>query len=82
MTTGSPQLVRQWLLLKKLCASHVGKTVAELSRELEVNAKTIRRDLIVFRDAGFPIDESTGAGGRKSYRIVNGPSAFNRTRPH
>lgn len=72
MTTGSPQLVRQWLLLKKLCASHVGKTVAELSSELEVTAKTIRRDLAVFHDAGFPIEESAGPTGRKSYRVVNG----------
>lgn len=72
MTTGSPQLVRQWLLLKKLCASHVGKTVAELSSELEVNAKTIRRDIMVFRDAGFPIEEATGPSGRKSYHIANG----------
>ncbi|MCB9926467.1 MAG: WYL domain-containing transcriptional regulator [Planctomycetaceae bacterium] len=72
MTTGSSQLVRQWLLLKKLCASHSGKTVAELSSELEVNAKTIRRDLTVFHDAGFPIEESTGPSGRKSYHIANG----------
>jgi len=72
MTTGSPQLVRQWLLLKKLCASHAGKTVAELSSELEVNAKTIRRDLTVFHDAGFPIEDSTGPSGRKSYHIANG----------
>ena len=72
MPTGSPQLVRQWLLLKKLCASHSGKTVTELSSELEVTAKTIRRDITVFRDAGFPIEESTGPSGRKSYHIPNG----------
>lgn len=59
-------------MLKKLCASHSGRTVAELSGELEVNAKTIRRDLAVFHDAGFPIEESTGPSGRKSYHIANG----------
>jgi len=72
MPTGSPQLVRQWLLLKKLCASQSGKTITELSSELEVTAKTIRRDITVFRDAGFPIEESTGSSGRKSYHIPNG----------
>ncbi|MEO8493887.1 MAG: HTH domain-containing protein [Planctomycetota bacterium] len=72
MTTGSSQLVRQWLLLKKLCVSHTGKTVAELSRELEVTAKTIQRDLAVFHDAGFPIEQTAATAGRKSYHIVNG----------
>lgn len=72
MTTGSTQLVRQWLLVKQLSAANVGKTVAELADELEVNAKTIRRDLAVFRDAGFPVEEATGPSGRKSYRITNG----------
>ncbi len=72
MTTGSPQLVRQWLLIKKLCVSQLGRSVAELADDLEVNAKTIRRDLTVFRDAGFPLEESTGPSGRKSYRITHG----------
>ncbi len=72
MTTGSPQLVRQWLLLRRLCETTVGQTVVELADQLEVHAKTIRRDLAVFRDAGFPIEETTGEAGRKSYRLVNG----------
>jgi len=50
----------------------VGKTVAELSSELEVTAKTIRRDLAVFHDAGFPIEESAGPTGRKSHHIASG----------
>lgn len=72
MTLGSPQLVRQWLLLRKLSASHSGKTVEELSSEFEVNTKTTRRDLAVLRDAGFPIEESTGRFNRKSYRLESG----------
>ncbi len=72
MTTGSPQLVRQWILLKKLCVSQTGWTIAELAAELEVNAKTIRRDIAVFRDAGFPVEDVRGASGSKSYRIPAG----------
>ena len=32
-------------MLKKLCVSSVGKPISDLANELEVNAKTIRRDL-------------------------------------
>jgi proteasome accessory factor B len=59
-------------MLKKLCVSSVGKPISDLANELEVNAKTIRRDLAALHDAGFPIEETTGPSGRKSYRIVNG----------
>ena len=69
MNTGSPQLVRQWLLLKMLSGKGVGQTVERLAVELEVTDKTIRRDLTVFRDAGFPVEEQAGHHGRKTYRI-------------
>lgn len=72
MGTGSSQLVRQWLMLKKLCVSSEGKSIADLADELEVNAKTIRRDLATLHDAGFPIEETTGPSDRKPYRITNG----------
>ena len=48
------------------------RTIVELADELEVNAKTIRRDIVVLRDAEFPLEESTGPSGRKSYRVTNG----------
>jgi hypothetical protein len=49
MRDDSP-LVRQWMLLKTLSARHYGVKVREMAGELEVNEKTIRRDLELFRD--------------------------------
>lgn len=68
MREASP-LVRQWILLRTLCASRYGVTVKELAAELEVGEKMVRRDLDAFRTAGFPLIETVGQFGRKSYRI-------------
>jgi len=68
MGEASP-LVRQWILLKTLCARHHGATVKELAEEMSVTEKTIRRDLEAFSSAGFPLTETVGQFGRKSYRI-------------
>jgi predicted DNA-binding transcriptional regulator YafY len=57
------------MLLRILCARHHGATVKELAGELGVGEKTIRRDLAAFQTAGFPLLETTGQFGRKSYRI-------------
>ncbi|MFC1596571.1 helix-turn-helix transcriptional regulator [Planctomycetota bacterium] len=66
---GQTPLVRQWILLRTRCARRQGVAVKELAAEMEVNEKTIRRDLETFQSAGFPIDEQAGAFGRKSYLI-------------
>jgi hypothetical protein len=55
MTEVSP-LIRQWILLRTLCAQHYGVTVKELASEMDVNEKTIRRDLEAFQTAGFPLN--------------------------
>lgn len=65
-------LVRQWILLKALSVRNDGLTICELAGELEVSEKTIRRDLTTFKTVGFPIEEATGAYGRKSYRLDPG----------
>ena len=51
-------LVRQWIVLRTLCAKHYGITVRELAEEMGVSDKTIRRDLEAFQRAGFPLEES------------------------
>lgn len=70
-----PPLVRQWVLLKTLAARRYGATVAELAQELGVHEKTIRRDLIVFQEVGFPLEETAGERGRKTWsmRTQGGP---------
>jgi proteasome accessory factor B len=65
----NPPLLRQWLLLKTLSARHHGATVAEMAAELGVTEKTIRRDLKAFCDVGFPIVETVGDHGRKTWRV-------------
>ena len=64
-----PPLVRQWVLLRALCARHYGATVKELAEELGVSLKTIRRDLDVLGGAGFPMEETVEQFGRKKWRI-------------
>jgi proteasome accessory factor B len=57
------------MLLRLLCSRRQGLTVAELSKELEISAKTIRRDLDTFRTVGFAVEEVVGEFGRKSYKL-------------
>ena len=64
-------LQRQWSLLKSLSARHYGITVREMAGEMGVSEKTIRRDLDVFRDVGFPLEETVGDFGRKRWRITH-----------
>ena len=71
MTEASP-LVRQWILLRTLCARHYGATVKEMSAEMGVSEKTIRRDLETFQSAGFPLVETVEDFGRKKWHIEAG----------
>jgi predicted DNA-binding transcriptional regulator YafY len=69
-----PALRRQWILLSALSARHYGLTVQEMVTESGVAAKTIRRDLDLFRSLGFPLEESVGEFGRKTWKIGQGGS--------
>jgi len=72
MDTSMPQdspLVRQWVLLRTLCARHYGVTIKEMAQETGVSEKTIRRDLEMFQQAGFPLIETVTDHGRKKWRI-------------
>jgi predicted DNA-binding transcriptional regulator YafY len=65
-------LVRQWILLRKLCSHHYGLTVKDMVHELNVSEKTIRRDLETFQTVGFPLKEVVGEFGRKKWHIEDG----------
>lgn len=72
-------LRRQWALLRALSAARTGLTLREMAAELGVTERTIRRDLDVFRDVGFPLEEQVGDFGRKAWRVrpgVGPPLAF------
>ncbi|MFO1043485.1 MAG: WYL domain-containing protein [Planctomycetaceae bacterium] len=66
-------LTRQWRLLQVLSARRQGVTVRELSAELEVVDKTIRRDLLQLARTGFPLLETSGDHGRKSWKLDTSP---------
>jgi proteasome accessory factor B len=65
--SGQQPLERQWIVLRTLSARRFGATVRELAEELEVSQKTIRRDLILLRDLGFPVSPREGAHGRNHW---------------
>ena len=65
-------LVRQWILLRKLCSCRYGVTIKDMVHELNVSEKTIRRDLETFQTVGFPLNESVGDFGRKTWQIEAG----------
>lgn len=73
MKNQSP-LVRQWTLLRTLSARHYGVQVREMAQQLGVAQKTIRRDLQVFKEVGFPIEETAGDHGRKTWRMQAAPN--------
>jgi predicted DNA-binding transcriptional regulator YafY len=62
-------LLRQWRLLRMLSARRLGNGDAEAAAELTVTEKTIRRDLIAFQRVGFPLAETVGDHGRKTWRL-------------
>lgn len=68
MAEQSP-LVRQWILLRTLCANRGGLTIKEMATEMSVSDKTIRRDIETFQQAGFPLQEKVGDFGRKHWQI-------------
>ncbi len=69
MSREDTTLRRQWLLIRKLSASRLGISVREMADQLEVEPKTVRRYLNMFREIGFPIVEDVLARGLKKYRL-------------
>lgn len=66
---GATSLARHWRIVRMLSASQLGVTVAQLAREMSVSQKTVRRDLELLREVGFPLEERAERFGRKSWRI-------------
>jgi predicted DNA-binding transcriptional regulator YafY len=63
-------LRRHWHLLTMLSSRHHGLTVSDMVDALGVSAKTIRRDIVLFRSVGIPLEETVGDFGRKKWRLT------------
>ena len=76
-------LVRQWILLRTLCSRRYGMTIHEIAEEVGVSEKTIRRDLQVFLQSGFPLEETVEDFGRKRWHLnaTKNPAAPRRAAP-
>jgi predicted DNA-binding transcriptional regulator YafY len=64
-----PTLIRQWLLIRALCASRSGWSIRDLAAEFSVSEKSIRRDLDALTLAGFRLSETVEDRGRKRWRL-------------
>jgi len=72
--SGLPPLQRQWDILRTMTARRYGVTIRELANEHGVSQKTIRRDLVTLRRAGFRLAEREEAHGRKRWVAEADPS--------
>jgi predicted DNA-binding transcriptional regulator YafY len=62
--------LRQWNTLLAVAAHGDGRGVDELAKEHAVGDKTVRRDLVALRKAGFPLEETVGRRGRKVWKLA------------
>lgn len=71
-STGRSSLLRQWLILKAIAADGGHATIKTLVEQAGKSEKTIRRDLALLRKVGFPIVETSGDFGRKTFALQSG----------
>jgi predicted DNA-binding transcriptional regulator YafY len=62
------QMIRHWRLLRLIHDCRY-MTVTKLARELAVSTKTIRRDLAVLEQAGFPLYQVNHTGYERFFRM-------------
>lgn len=68
--SGSSPLFRQWQLLRAIAAGNREATIKSLSASTGMSDKTIRRDIALLKDVGFPVEEKAHEFGRKTYALT------------
>ncbi len=64
------QLARQWRIIQLLISYRMGKSAADLAKELEYGVRTIYRDLEALQVAGFPL-YSEKVGGKSLWSVLD-----------
>jgi predicted DNA-binding transcriptional regulator YafY len=64
------QLARQWKIVQTLITARVGKSAADLARELDCHARTVYRDLEALQFAGFPM-YTERVGGKSLWSLLD-----------
>ena len=60
------QVFRQWMILRASARADLECRFANRPKTAGVDRQTIRRDLKLLQNLGFPLVESTGPRGRKT----------------
>jgi predicted DNA-binding transcriptional regulator YafY len=63
------QLLRQWKMLRMLQTRGEGIPLAQLAADLEVDERTIQRDIAAFDEIGIPIDHYEDDYGKRYWKL-------------
>jgi len=63
------QLARQWKIIQSLISSRLGKSVSDLSENLDCHKRTVYRDLEALQAAGFPVYTNI-VGGKSMWSFL------------
>jgi predicted DNA-binding transcriptional regulator YafY len=63
------QLARQWKIIQSLISSRLGKSVSDLSENLDCHTRTVYRDLEALQEAGFPVYTNI-VGGKSMWSFL------------
>lgn len=64
------QLARQWKIIQSLISSRLGKSVSDLSENLDCHTRTVYRDLEALQAAGFPVYTNI-VGGKSMWSLLD-----------
>ena len=64
------QLARQWKIIQALSSARLGRSAAELAREMGCHKRTVYRDLEALQLAGFPV-YTERQNGQTCWRLLD-----------
>jgi predicted DNA-binding transcriptional regulator YafY len=67
------EVIRQWQVLREIEARRTGVTIHELSAQVGVSTRTIRRDLQALQEAGFAVFDEGADNETKRWKLDTAP---------